>query len=433
MTSQVLADGAKGSLSVDGKSFEVEFQVARRTSGKVNAFISPISVGADELVAILDSEKQTKISLSGTTDCGTHVKLSDCFVRSSEVRGSASDRSVSLSVTAHVTQIGSIESTLDQHSMARYWIPALPRLNGDASSSDCEYALRGITDEEREHQLFGYLGLRPLNLTKIADLDRRANRLIEFLSFACGAWLRYNTKDIVCRSEVVMREFLGGSRLSVGGPPVFDLKTSGSLVKFAVKSYTDEVCESTGIDVAIEWTLMNPTYAEADLLCLCTALEHIVDTHRDRLGLCLHIPKEIFRKQVRPAIDAAIESSMSGNASIDAGSLGEAIDALTQAASHLNSSSFRSSLLSLCSHYKVPLNSLGKNIAALVQLRNGIVHRGYKSIEQFPNDMDFYSRQARELVVRIILSILKYQGPYYSQLGDKVLLDFQSDTSGLAR
>ena len=79
---------------------------------------------------------------------------------------------------------------------------------------------------------------------------------------------------------------------------------------------------------------------------------------------------------------------------------------------NLNMQSFQSSLQSMLAEYLVPLNGLNEYLPDLIKVRNKIVHSGIHKPSNGQMSLDTYLSAAEELLRRIFLSLLDYDGNY---------------------
>ena len=196
--------------------------------------------------------------------------------------------------------------------------------------------------------------------------------------------------------------------------PLFSYINLPPIVSLVVERYTEELCENSGIDVAIEWFLIHPRYTEAEFLTGMTALEHLIHVFVKRNPQGGILPRSTFKKVVRPRLRAALDEvfqSLSQNVVPNAR---EAQEVMTQKLGELNRRILQTNLQALLTHYAVPVLEIEEEIRSLIELRNQIVHRGHKAESNLLQPLSYYAAVLRELLTRVFLSVLQYKGEYQS-------------------
>jgi len=197
--------------------------------------------------------------------------------------------------------------------------------------------------------------------------------------------------------------------------PLFSYKNLTPIVSLAVERYTEELCENSGIDVAIEWFLMHPRYTEAEFLTGMTALEHLIHVFVKKNPEGGIFTGDIFKEVVRPRLKAALDEvfqSLQNTVPKEE----EVQEVLSQRLGMLNQRSLQTNLRTLLTHCAVPVLGIEKEIPSLIKLRNEIVHRGHKAESGLPQPLSYYTAVLRELLTRIFLSLLQYRDEYQSYL-----------------
>jgi len=173
--------------------------------------------------------------------------------------------------------------------------------------------------------------------------------------------------------------------------PIFDA---------AIRSDIDSPPEMEGIGMAIEWMAQESAYNEIRPLSAMTALEHLIDTH-----LCEDdkkvMPSNAF-SPIRLALSAALRAASTVNNQTE-------LDEIERKLADLNRRSLSRKLDVLVKRWGVPLEDIGwKRVRDAVQARNRVVHTGDH------RDASLWPQVAvmRELMVRVILTALRFEGRY---------------------
>jgi len=264
---------------------------------------------------------------------------------------------------------------------------------------------------------------RPLD-EWIGDCDGLLTRVLDMVSFAEGGLIRWSVRQIESEEAVVSIDCEGPKGSGPAWDGAFHYLNLGPVLDLAVNRYTEELCEQTGIAVALEWFVHHPRYSELQLVSAMTALEHIVSVFEEKNGSPKIIDPELFAKAVDP-VRQTLKRVLTDEMHVDRAAA-QRIDAkLTQ----VNNGNFRDKLEILLGAYWVPLRGLDlKQINDAVAARNRVVHRGlYRSGDQEPN-LQQHVAVLRELLKRIFLALLRYEGQYFSLLNGPQWLAFPPPT-----
>jgi hypothetical protein len=241
--------------------------------------------------------------------------------------------------------------------------------------------------------------------------DDVADDLLDVVSFADGRLIRWSVRRLIRDGHVIAQEFRGPGR--TGAPrrgfhhwlhlqPVLDLSLN----------YTQELKQRTGIGVALEWSLMNPSYLELDFVACMTALEHLKDVFEDRRGKLSAPGRAFFKATIAPALVATLGDVRK------AAALPEELTAVDKAEGKLNDlnrATLQDAIEQMLSAYDVPLRGFENVLPTLIKLRNDIVHRGIAR-KQYQPQLQQQVDIVREMLTRIFLKLLDYHGTYDSYL-----------------
>ncbi len=93
---------------------------------------------------------------------------------------------------------------------------------------------------------------------------------------------------------------------------------------------------------------------------------------------------------------------------------------------HLNDTTFSDGLFAMLDTYRVPLVGIKDRIVPAVNARHAIIHEGQANEEY--EELTFHVAVLRELLKRIILTLLEYKGRYISFLNGQEFLEFAPTT-----
>jgi hypothetical protein len=148
-----------------------------------------------------------------------------------------------------------------------------------------------------------------------------------------------------------------------------------------------------------------------------TALEHLTRIYNKQTPVPPSVAPDAFATIIRPALEPAFDDAIT-NTTHDP----ERARILRNKIAGLNSTVLKQRLDTMLRDYNVRIAGLEKHIDKLVRARNDIIHKGTTDAA-FP---EFYLHVAvlREVLKRIILTLLKYQGQYISFLNGQEFLEF---------
>lgn len=260
----------------------------------------------------------------------------------------------------------------------------------------------------------------------VESCDKLVRSVLDIMSLANGRYIAWTIRTAFYNEEWSSSR-LSGPRLS-GRPsePLFSHLNLQSTLSLALSTYTEEFKHKTGLDVAIEWLLMDSTYTEAVFLAGMTALEHLVYIYAKQKGR-LEIFKKAFGNNIQSPVCAALDESLKNmlsekdsNADEISGKILSAKDKIIE----LNRYSFKENMQAMLKDYEVPLDGIEQEIYELVGVRNKIVHRGLYVPERENQSVNDHLAVLRELLKRIFLTLLKYRGQYQSFLNGPDWIDF---------
>jgi hypothetical protein len=257
--------------------------------------------------------------------------------------------------------------------------------------------------------------------------------MLLMISLGAGRFVGWSVREL----------FIGGIRRGIefrgrrwsGQPydPLFHHLNLKAALELATKNYSHELGERTGLGIAIEWYVMSQPYSEARYLATMTALEHIVAKHADVLGAML--PLETFQAvrgdldgvlsapHTRAAVVAALRADGLTEAELSAAA-DSRIAALRSKLGGLNSVPLQDKIIALLSMYGVQHSDVTPTLQQLLAIRNRLVHRGLHRRDVGGVALATAVAALRELVVRMILAILNYEGPYQSYLNGPTTAHF---------
>jgi hypothetical protein len=246
----------------------------------------------------------------------------------------------------------------------------------------------------------------------LSEADEVALEVLDLLSFAEGRLIRWTVRQLVLDKRIIETEFLGPTRTGNPRRGFYHWLDLQPVLELAAGRYTPELKKETGIDVALEWSLMNPRYVELDLIACFTALEHLSDVYQKKKKKTSPPGRAYFNSVIEPKLTAQLEELL--ESAPDA----EAVSAIEKARGKLRDltrATLQDSITGMLNGYSVPWNDLQEFLPELIQNRNGIVHQNVAR-EELQAKLQQHVTIVRELLTRVFLTLLGYRGKYYSYL-----------------
>lgn len=265
---------------------------------------------------------------------------------------------------------------------------------------------------------------RPLD-EWLESCERDCRRVLEILSLVEGRFFRACARDIWCGESWVRTDIWEAPGPGSEAEPVWYSLNLDPFIQLAVRAYTDELRESRGLDVAIEWFFAHSTYVEVKLATAQATLEHLVRCFEEARGLSgSALPRSVFREKVRPQLENAIDAVVADLAGVvDAPALRTAEGLLRGKLGGLNALTIRERLIRMLAAESVPYDGLAEAINDAFGARSSVLH-GSKGNSNTSGEYVRHVAVLRELVKRIILTLLGFRGRYISYLNGVDDVDF---------
>jgi hypothetical protein len=281
----------------------------------------------------------------------------------------------------------------------------------EALSAACplgQVFMSGASQLDDPDRITGLIEIRADNIPDdvkawIAAAEKLAWHIRSIMSFAAGVTLLTPLTEVIdgavvivlCRSQVrqirsTMRNF---DKLNLR--PIFEA---------AVQSHFNPAIAMDGISMAIEWMTQESTHHEVRLFSAMTALEHLINIH-----LCKD-DKQIMTKGKFAKLRKQLCTTLTGMRDQENET---ALDEIETKLAELNRRSLRRKLNILLRTWAVPLEGIdGTRMNDAIEARNQVFHTGsHQGQDLWP-----HVSVIRELMVRIILTALRFEGQYATYL-----------------
>lgn len=264
--------------------------------------------------------------------------------------------------------------------------------------------------------------------------DDRVRGILLMVSLGAGRFVPWSIREFAVGGIRRSLEFRGRRRSGRPFDPLFHKLNLGPALRLGTRHYSRELGERTGLDIAVEWYVMDHSYSEARYLASMTALEHLVTKHEETHGAVLSTAA--FRQALR-----AMEDALQANDTVDkvAGALltsvpdqaaartaaMEALALLRPKLGSLNRLSLFDSVVRLLALYRVAHDDIVPDVRRLIRVRNDIAHRGLHDSGDTGEPLRLSLAALRELLRRLFLGILGYEGTYESYYPEHQTRHFQ--------
>jgi hypothetical protein len=283
-----------------------------------------------------------------------------------------------------------------------------------AAAPEGMITLHGAPRPENEEHVTGFLKIaahddeaRSLN-DWLAACDERTRHTLRIISLADGKNLVWSIRQTKHHDQLISTELYGPQHASPGPDHIFHHLNLQPVLELAVTNYTPELRATTGIETAIDLFLITSPHVEVQLLIAMTAIEHLTSIYTTHHDVPTPLPKDTFaavKKELQRAYNDAITPFAHDEAKVKR---------VRDNIGTLNETTFHDNLAGLFQEYKVSIDDIKDAIAKARKARNDIAHRGTTTADF----KTFYTHVLvlRELLKRIVLTLLKYEGHYQSFL-----------------
>lgn len=241
------------------------------------------------------------------------------------------------------------------------------------------------------------------------ESERFLIHLARVLSFACGVYLLPVYEQRVRAGVMTLTTVQRGRTPSPYLPP-FDMLFMEQIFGCALRSFEARPETLERLDPAIRWLTASVAYEESRLINAMSALESIL-VRSDLPSLFLDDP--VAFRALKKKLRAFLKKEKAP------GRMGGKVD-------ELNRRSFRDNLEDLIKHRAIPTRDFPANwLSAIIGARNSIVHTGVApDLPAADARLLDHIVWAREIVVRILLEALGFEGQYQSWLHASAYLSF---------
>lgn len=300
-------------------------------------------------------------------------------------------------------------------------IEVINNFKAQIGNLEAEMCIQSVSTRERESRNKSGILSAEMTLTNIRENEQDSYEnycdwLISLLSLASGHCVDkiYTIKGLRYEHFQRKSEYWSGSQLlsEARGIAVIQRSHLYLFIQQCAKKLTRETFRDKGVYLALIWyidTFVSPM-AEVNFLLLCTVLESLKEAYFSKASkkklLSKNLSKKIREKILKVLSDFQQE--------IDNPDVLEKYNIYSsQVKESFESGSYnkikkdlRNSLQEMFKTYSVPYEDLFPGLE-FIKIRNDIVHKGFYEV-----DLALELYKLSNLVVRVFLAILEYQGNY---------------------
>jgi hypothetical protein len=427
-------DNFVGEISSGGNTLPISLKFVCALSGRVSIDPEaiPLSRQSEFLLELGYSKARVveEFSIRALNVDGVRLETNHAYIGRMGTRSDSTGAYIDLDVSTRNLTLYWKPSDLDaagNNFRAEYLVPGLRGFGvAEAKMSYGIVGVSGASKVENYEDISGVVAVDVLRIGSLAlpvdlsRIDADVRRVLDLISLADGHFMRWSIRRILLDGELHSVLFRGPMPSLNPKFPLCSFLNLEPIVKLAVERYTEALVERTGLDVAIEWFLMHPRYSEAEFLTSMTALEHLIHVFVENNPQGGFLRKDIFRREVRQPLEDLIGSIFQNfdyvSLGLNKAQVEDAQAAISAKLGGLNQRTLQTNLFNFLDHYSIPISDLKDEVGALIKLRNGIVHKGYRAEDELPHPLTYYVAVIRELLVRGFMSLLSYKGDYQSYL-----------------
>jgi hypothetical protein len=256
--------------------------------------------------------------------------------------------------------------------------------------------------------------------------DNTVEHLLQIISLAEMKRIQWSSRQTFHENQLLRSDYYGSRHTTDPYDGMFQFLNLQPVLDLAINNYTQDNRDNTGIELAINLLLINPGYTHLILVNGMTALEHLISVYLHYHPLAPPVEKNTFTKIMLPALNKAYDAITAilerPTDPHERDLFEQRLRRVRDRLPNLNHTTFTDHLFAMLNAYGVPLVGIKDRIKAFIKARQDIIHTGEHDVEF----KDFYLHIAviRELLKRIVLTLLHYQGEYISFLNGQEFLHF---------
>lgn len=401
----------EGTLTRNGMSISVSFDVAIDNRGVLQLSVDPLPISAHSITSDFwqHQRRVANLNLVGQAANGSMFSSDRFFFTSYShstqlcVGGTCSDATLEIPLSSSVEKPQLIWRVRQLRTFRHL----------ERQTSHGTIVAAGAEPGDDRQALTGWIAIEApggVDQSWWATADHLVEHVGRIMSLASGTYLRPYIEQ---RLEGASNRIRVLRRSNTADPfmPPFHFLNLESILQYACNTYPDKYQRMRNLDGALQWLLAPAHYDEGRLVSAMTALENIVNADPGSNSAIMKngafkkiakIVRELLKENGAPAL-------------------------MLSKVPELNRLALADSLSSYINKYSIVVDDFPENsMQALIKARNNIIHKGYYFDDDIAEQTDIWNHiiVARELATRILLSALGFKGNYFSHLHNDRQLSF---------
>ena len=283
-----------------------------------------------------------------------------------------------------------------------------------------EIAMHGQSSILDADTITGYIAIQsktPIQSAGLSAWRSEANKLLEHvhraMSFASSTLLGVTVIEFYSGNSLEVTVF-SKSKQSPASMRVFHFMDQQDIFETAVKSFFNPPFTVKNLFFAVEWFAMNSSYSEVRLVNAMTVLENLIASNLSEEEKLVRPKKEFekVRKNIRCVLKETIGEWFDNDVE-----RAIALREINEKMPDLNRKTLLKKLNILIERWSVPMHGINEtDIYAAKKARDLIVHQGCYD-QNLGEELWVHVTIIREIIVRIILTVLGFKGRYVSHVG----------------
>ena len=410
-----------GSIQLNDSSVSIEFRARINQRGEVEFNFEPIAL-TKETVFILNFRSSVQLfSLTGNAEDGTELRTESFHINSSSTSEDEDGINIQLKgKCAKAIFIRSLAETALVPTLKMH-IKGFQNLNQLVATCDIgQIVMDGHSSILDADTMTGSIAIQSKTPNQLVDLSvwrSEANKLLEHvhrvMSFASSSLLGVPVIEFYSNNSLEVTVY-SQSKQSPASMRVFHFLDQKNIFETAVESFFNAPFTVKNLFFAVEWFAMNSSYSEVRLVNAMTVLENLIASNLSEEETLVRPKKEFdkVRKNIRCVLKETIKDWFDNDED-----RATALDDINKKMPDLNRKTLLKKLNILIERWSVPMHGIKESdILAAKKARDLIVHQGCYD-HNIGDELWIHVTIVREIVVRIILTVIGFKGRYISHVG----------------
>ena len=423
----------------DQGPISVNFSLECQPDGKIKIKVNPIQfTKKNNWLFFLSHSNEgiflPKISLSGKNSDGHLIQSDHVYIVGSSVEQKPGIKALfllELDCAELAISLPSLERKIDRKDTAKliFEISGFRCFSIIGVNTEIGEIKAGGSSKIQEYdKITGFISIASNQFENLQNWeklsDEQIERILDIFSLAGGRYIDWARRTLWVGEKWVETKFRSPLKRGKPTQPVFHYLNMQPILELAINNYTNTMKFDYGFGIALEQFLEYSLYVESNFAMSFMALEHFVNTYSAINGWNRIMDWGNFDEYVVPEIKTALKNAKKMMKELQIHdycndrSIKREFKAISGKIKELNRYPFERNLMKFLKDIQVPIDDLDKNeIQKIIQSRHEIIHSGTTSLEH-PSSNGKQEKLAllRELLIRIFLSYLQYNGKYSSYL-----------------